>query len=360
MRNLMSAACVLGVGGLGGLAACDDTNEWPSGPVTSTVSVTPLDLPDLEGPYSFELALTGPSGPLHRQTGLRPAQFGSKPGEITYIAACDASGDGLNRLELTALRDPGERTTRQAPRLTLPETQVGVRCIENQDVVLGQRMVAAELERRDTDTRVRFDDVRCVATQACAPEGNALEVRCARPGGKPVALGIRDARLSCGSLEEALDPLGTTHTRLGVSAVTRDVGRGDGRDDRGEAAWRAELSPADLAGCTFEAELVAAADLDAGQAPACHAWPVLEVALPLGGACDGGAELAVSFAEAGGPTLDAVVENRAARLAPMHPMTPAETACAARQPVVLSPNGTTNANLSQGFLDLHLELVFPR
>lgn len=363
MRNQMETAArgrpwarqaswvfLLGVGGIGlGSGACGDTTGEVDRP-RSQVSVQSLDLPGLDGPYMFAFAVTGPSGFRQERTGLRPALYGASAGEITYVAVCDASRDGLNRVDLSVDRDPGQRTDRLAPRLLLPETQLGVRCAKDQDTILEQRLVAAELDQRPAETRIRFDDVRCVATQACAADGNALEVRCARPGGKPVALGIRDTRLVCAGLEEAVEPLGTTVSRLGVTARTRDVGGED-------AAWRAEVSPSDLPGCRLEAELVAAPDLGAGRAPACHAWPVLEVAMPLGGACEASAEVHVAFAEAGGPHVDDIVENRAYRAAP-----PAPTAsdCAARPLGFTTPSATSGDEGGQGFLDLYLELVLPR
>lgn len=333
------------------LGACDAEIDSSPPPMTTEIQVHPLFLPELDGPYRFNFAVTSPSGFRSEGTGLRPASFGTKPNEVLYVSGCDASGDGLNRVELSVDRDSGEPTTRRAPQLLLPETRFAVRCSEQQDTFLGQRLVAAELDRRAAETRVHFDDVRCVATQTCAADGTALEVRCARPGARPVALGIRDTRLVCAGLEEAVQPLGTTLSRWGVTARTRDVGGED-------AAWRAEVSPADLSGCTLEAELVAAADLGAGRGPSCHAWPVLEVTLPLGGACGSKAEVDVAFAEAGGPEVDEIVENRVARAAP--PVA-TDSSCAAMATGVAAPSATNGEEEEmQGFLGMHLELVLPR
>lgn len=349
MRVSSSIVFLVGASGLS-LGACDGAGDSSFTPPVASFSVAPIFLPDLDDPYRFNLAVTGPSGFRYERAGLRAALYGTKRAEVNYIGSCDASADGLNRVELSVERDPGQRTHRLAPRLLLPETRLGVRCSQDKDTYLEQRMVAAELEERPTETLVRFDDVRCVATQRCAAEGNAMEVRCSRPGERAVALGIRDARLVCGGLEDAVDPLGSTASRLGVTTVTRDL---SGED----AAWRAEVSPADLPGCTLEAELVAAADLAAGRAPACHAWPVLEVALPLGKACEARPQVAVAFEEAGGPPVDELVQSRAHRATP--PTAP-ESQCAALPLGLAAPSAAPGATGRQGFLDLHLQLVLPR
>jgi hypothetical protein len=80
------------------------------------------------------------------------------------------------------------------------------------------------------------------------------------------------------------------------------------------------------------------------------------VSLPVGGACDGRAEVHVGFAEAGGLPVDGIVRSRSYGSTRSIAQ---ETSCAARLPSLQGDASVPPEKRTEGYLDMHFELVFP-
>jgi len=351
MRGAVVASLVLG------LVACDATEDpSPEGP-RAVIHVEPLDLPTHDARFFVDLAIVGRGGLVSDTRGISSAHYGDGLA-LNYVVPCDASGDGQSRVDVSVrgLRAGSHARERLPSGLVPPRFGVGVTCVENRDTRLDLRMPVAAVRAIDDDLAIAFDDVRCRVSQTCGGDAAALEVTCTRVGGGAVELGVRDARLVCDDMALDVAPVGETRTQLGVTTTMRAaVGPR-------ATTWSARASPADLPGCALEADLVAAPRFVGGQAPACHAWPVMQVALPIApGACGATPDLELVYHEAGGPRVDDLIASRRAPRAeaPTPTLCQAAPALGAHPPAAAGEGGTTMREARQGFIDLAIEVVLP-
>ncbi len=342
--------------GLASAVGCGDGEalDAPRGP---QISVGVLDLPATALAFDVDLRLVSPDGWLSVDVPLESRHYGDANGNISYIAACDASGDGVNRVELT-LREPVPNAFAVPAGLVIPAaTSFGVMCESNQDFRLDYAFELAKRSVVDDVTTVVFADMQCRVSHACSADDVGVQVVCDSPAG-PSTLGVRDVQLVCGGYREPLAAIGRSDIRVGGSADASAASL-DGSAVEGNV-WSARVQPRNLPTCNLEAEVVAAPVLEGGRADRCTAWPVLKVALPLGPNRCGRANVEVAYAEAGGPTVDAMIDDG---VVSRPTMSTAATCVAA--PLVAERTGTPSDGTTtmregeQGFFDLSLRYVFP-
>jgi len=275
---LVGSLCVVGLGA--GCADSGDVDSWNHEGTDVRIEVDPLDPSAASMDYLFDLRVVGPNGQLVTQEdGLAAAAYGNDRGAILYVVACQP---GLNQVGV-GVRDivDGVAGGGMVPEGLVQPMRLNLTgsCFENTDAPLSLGAELATLREDSAGAAViAFADITCTTKQACGETGVSVEVACSRSAeaGMGVSLGVSGTRVVCGGTALAFDPQGET---TAFETKFKSTASSNGATSRWSMA--ADATATDLSGCRLEASIIAAPDLLGGFGPACKAWPVLELNLPL-------------------------------------------------------------------------------
>lgn len=333
-------------------AACDDTDYRPSGPKFE-VSVTPI--PTLDGLFFFDLGfrtLSASGEEVMSKTGLSSQLYGFD-GAITYIGVC-APGEGHIELgvENVQFNDPDP----QAGHLVEANVSLDIECAAGTDTQLAYDFELATLNERGPISLVEFSDVTCTVARTCKASGIGADVTCSRSvdDGLGVALGLIDSRIVCGTLGVPVAPIGENTPAPDLASIKTSAESGLAIQRWSIQATPPSNSPdgslSSRQDCHLEARFIAAPELSGGRPPACTAWPVVELSVPLSVEdCANTSPVSVDYIDASQGAAALVIDARG-------PHIPASTVASS---CTVTSTGTVADPNATSYFDLSVQVFIP-